>query len=77
MGELDTKNGLRQLSEALLFLHRDAKLYHRFVDPCNVYITKDGDWKLGGLYYAVQVHSCALPFIHICMMYVSRRIGGS
>ena len=43
------------MSEALIFCHRDAKLYHRFVDPSNIYVTPSGDWKLGGFYFCTQV----------------------
>ncbi len=45
--QIDAKNGLRQVGEALSFLHAQAKMYHCAVEPHHVYLTPSGDWKLG------------------------------
>ncbi|ETO21674.1 hypothetical protein RFI_15528, partial [Reticulomyxa filosa] len=47
-GDLEIKLGLSELCEAVLFLHRDAHMIHGFINPCNIYITESGDWKLFG-----------------------------
>ena len=54
IGELEVKNGIRQLTETLNFLHNHARMYHCSIEPFNILITKTGDWKLGGFYFATN-----------------------
>jgi len=54
--ELDIKTGLGGLGETIMFLHRDAKMYHLFVDPATVYVTPKGQWKLFGFYFLKRVN---------------------
>eukprot|EP01083_Nonionella_stella_P082386 227402_1 len=51
-GALQIRSGLAQLCDATLFMHNDAHMAHAFIDPCNVYITEAGDWKLFGFEFA-------------------------
>jgi serine/threonine protein kinase len=51
MNDLDVRNGLRQIGEALEFLHGN-RLYHRCVTPATMYVMPNGDFKLGGFYFA-------------------------
>ena len=46
--EVEVKYGLLQLAEALSFLHTDVKMIHGNLTPFNVYINKDGAWKVAG-----------------------------
>jgi SCY1-like protein 2 len=57
LSDLDIMNGIRLVAGALQFCHREAKTYHRYIDPVNIYITPTGDWKLGGFYFSAQVES--------------------
>ncbi|KAI0244773.1 Protein kinase domain-containing protein ppk32, partial [Massospora cicadina] len=45
---LEIQKGLLQLTKALQFCHNDAKLVHGNVTPSALFITPEGDWKLGG-----------------------------
>jgi SCY1-like protein 2 len=55
LGAIDIKNGLRQVGEALSFLHQQAKTYHAAVDPHHIFVTPQGDWKLAGMYFSSTV----------------------
>ena len=44
----DAKLGLYEISEGLTFLHQTCGIIHRDLSPENLYITKKGDWKIGG-----------------------------
>ena len=46
--EVEVKYGLLQLAEALMFLHADVKMIHGNLTPFNIYINKDGAWKVAG-----------------------------
>ena len=48
-GDLEIKCLLLELMEALNFLHSTAKTIHMNLSPENIYITKDGKLRLGGL----------------------------
>ncbi|KAJ2723104.1 Protein kinase domain-containing protein ppk32 [Coemansia sp. Benny D115] len=48
LDEMAVQHGLLQLSEALVFLHRDARLVHGNLVPGSVLIDARGDWKLAG-----------------------------
>lgn len=52
LSELDVKNGIRQISECLLFLHTQARMYHCGVEPLNIFLTPQGEWRLGGFYFS-------------------------
>lgn len=44
--------GLHQIVETLSFLHNQAKLIHLNLTPENIYFTKSGEWKIGGLHFS-------------------------
>jgi len=48
-GLLDIKLIILQLMESLHFLHNNAKRVHLMISPENIYLTKDGKVKLGGM----------------------------
>lgn len=50
--DIEYKYGLLQLTEALLFLHYNAKLIHRNVCPTSVIINRKGTWKLAGFEFS-------------------------
>eukprot|EP00922_Rhytidocystis_sp_ex-Travisia-forbesii_P043156 GHVS01064461.1.p1 GENE.GHVS01064461.1~~GHVS01064461.1.p1 ORF type:complete len:965 (-),score=138.48 GHVS01064461.1:245-3139(-) len=52
---LEKKCGLLDIAEAIAFLHQDAKLVHRNVNPNSVFITTQGKWLLGGMSYSVPI----------------------
>jgi len=56
-GDLEIKCLMLELMEALNFLHGAAKTVHNALAPENVYITKEGKLRLGGLYFPVQFSS--------------------
>eukprot|EP00750_Incisomonas_marina_P027886 INCI6258.1.p1 GENE.INCI6258.1~~INCI6258.1.p1 ORF type:complete len:562 (-),score=89.90 INCI6258.1:2571-4256(-) len=41
--------GLSQILRALAFLNMDCSMVHGLVCPDSIFVTPDGDWKLGGL----------------------------
>ena len=45
---MEVKYGLLQLSEALSFLHSDVKMIHGNLTPSNVFVNRDGAWKVAG-----------------------------
>ncbi|CAD7958230.1 unnamed protein product [Amoebophrya sp. A120] len=51
---LEMKCGLLDLAEAIRFLHQDAKTAHLGVQPCNIFVSEQGRWFLGGFSYAQQ-----------------------
>ncbi|KAI6244118.1 Protein kinase domain-containing protein [Aphelenchoides fujianensis] len=51
--EIEIRHGLFQLSEALTFLHNDAKLLHSNVSSQAVLINTKGAWKLSGFEFCV------------------------
>jgi SCY1-like protein 2 len=52
-GELEIKCIILELLEGLNFLHSTAKTIHNNLAPENVYVTKNGKVKLGGLNFAM------------------------
>ncbi|KAL9955264.1 hypothetical protein ACROYT_G036562 [Oculina patagonica] len=44
--------GLYQLVEGLTFLHNDAKILQASLAPENIVITKNGQWKIAGLFFS-------------------------
>ncbi|MFH4975121.1 hypothetical protein AB6A40_001830 [Gnathostoma spinigerum] len=57
--DLELRHGLFQLSEALAFLHVDARMLHRNVCPESVIVNEKGSWKLAGFDFATQGISSA------------------
>ncbi|GJP63136.1 hypothetical protein CLOP_g20211 [Closterium sp. NIES-67] len=53
LGQLEIKHGLMQLAETLSFIHRNANIIHRGINPETVFITKNGGWKLAGFGFSV------------------------
>jgi len=51
-GDLEIKCLSLELLEAMNFLHNNAKMMHMGLAPEHIYITKDGQLKLGGLNFA-------------------------
>ena len=49
--ELSLKISFTQLCETVLFIHNNVKMVHGFVNPCNIYITPNNDWKLFGFQF--------------------------
>lgn len=54
---MEIKTGLLQLCEALAFLHADARLLHRNINPNAVVINKEGGWKLLGFEYCAPANT--------------------
>eukprot|EP00834_Sanchytrium_tribonematis_P003295 NODE_123_length_17687_cov_0.732261.p1 type:complete len:723 gc:universal NODE_123_length_17687_cov_0.732261:8311-10479(+) len=52
LSEVEKLNGMKQLSTAIQFLHENAKIIHNCINPYNIYITNDMQWKLAGFYFA-------------------------
>ncbi|CAD5229126.1 unnamed protein product [Bursaphelenchus okinawaensis] len=51
---IEVEHGLFQLSEALTFLHNDAKILHRNLCPNSVIINAKGAWKLAGFDFCIN-----------------------
>ncbi|GMT04731.1 hypothetical protein PENTCL1PPCAC_26905 [Pristionchus entomophagus] len=52
--DVEIRHGLLQISEALAFLHIDARMLHRNVCPESILINDRGAWKLGGFDFTIQ-----------------------
>ena len=52
--DVEIKYGLLQISEGLVFLHKDAKILHRNLSPENIIINRNGIWKITGFDFSVQ-----------------------
>ncbi|CAJ0584374.1 unnamed protein product, partial [Mesorhabditis spiculigera] len=46
--DIEIRIGLKQVAEALSFLHVDAKMMHRNVSPASIILNEKGDFKLAG-----------------------------
>ena len=51
-GELEIKCLMLEMMEGLGFLHNTAKTIHSNIAPENIYLTKDGKVKLGGMNFS-------------------------
>jgi SCY1-like protein 2 len=47
------KLGLLCVTEALNFLHTQAKLVHLGISPENIFLTSKNEWKLGGFTFSL------------------------
>ncbi|EDO42744.1 predicted protein, partial [Nematostella vectensis] len=52
MYDVERVYGLYQLVEGLMFLHNDAKILQGNLSPENIVITKNGQWKIAGLFFS-------------------------
>ena len=52
LDEVEIQCGLLQIAKGLDFLHSDAKMIHLGVAPENIYINKNGEWKIGGFSFS-------------------------
>lgn len=52
--DIEIKYGLLQVSEGLLFLHKDAKILHRNICPENIIVNRNGIWKIAGFDFSVS-----------------------
>lgn len=52
---LEVKSGILDIAEALHFLHADAQLVHLNVNSDSVFLTPQGQWRLGGLGFALEL----------------------
>ncbi|XP_031557688.1 SCY1-like protein 2 [Actinia tenebrosa] len=52
MYDVERVYGLYQLVEGLTFLHNDAKILQGSLNPEHVVITKNGQWKISGLFFS-------------------------
>jgi serine/threonine protein kinase len=53
MSELEKKHGLLQLCETLTFIHDNARVLHRAINPSSVFITSGGAWKFACFGFAL------------------------
>ncbi|OQR83042.1 N-terminal kinase-like protein [Achlya hypogyna] len=54
--------GLRSILSALKFLNNDVKLIHGRLNPSSIFVTKGGEWKLGGFELTGEANMNA-PFV--------------
>ena len=50
--ELEFKIHLTEIIQALTFFHNDVKTIHLGIAPHNIFVTKQGKWKLGGMVFS-------------------------
>ena len=68
--EVDLKCLVLELMECINFLHGNAKTIHMNLSPENIYVTKEGKIKLGGLNF-IQAFTTAEP-ISVHFDYLTR-----
>eukprot|EP00899_Mesostigma_viride_P000779 jgi/Mesvir1/10701/Mv13789-RA.1 len=61
MSHLETKHGFTQMAETLQFLHVDAKIIHRSINPQTIIITSSGSWKLSNLCFSTPPPTFLAP----------------
>ncbi|XP_055339833.1 N-terminal kinase-like protein [Paramacrobiotus metropolitanus] len=62
--------GLFQIAKALSFLNETANLAHHNVSVNSVFVSKAGEWKLGGLDYVTPAESDSAPSLNSLKNYV-------
>eukprot|EP00127_Corallochytrium_limacisporum_P000625 Clim_evm24s22 gene=Clim_evmTU24s22 len=50
--DVSLRYGLAKVAESLRFLHTNAHIVHRNIQPGSLFITPSGDWKIAGLAHA-------------------------
>ena len=66
--DVEIKYGLLQISEALAFLHTDAKLLHHNICPEVIMVSKKGAWKLAGFDFCIQpINANDFPLKFTCI----------
>ncbi len=50
--------GLQQITSAISWLNNECKIVHGNLTPTSIFITKGGDWKLGGFDLAAPAGAC-------------------
>lgn len=56
--------GLRSILMALQFINVDCKLLHGRLTPQSIFVTKGGDWKLGGFELTAEITSDGPSYIY-------------
>ncbi|KAH7491915.1 putative inactive serine/threonine-protein kinase scy1 [Phytophthora ramorum] len=56
--------GLRSILQALQFINVDCKLLHGRLAPQSIFVTKGGDWKLGGFELTAEVTTDGPSYIY-------------
>ncbi|POM62504.1 N-terminal kinase-like protein, partial [Phytophthora palmivora] len=56
--------GLRSILRALQFINVDCKLLHGRLTPQSIFVTKGGDWKLGGFELTAEITSDGPSYIY-------------
>ncbi|KAK6590172.1 Ser Thr kinase [Cryptosporidium xiaoi] len=60
---IDCISGLYEVTNAVKFLHDDAKLLHGNINPFNIYVNYEGSWKLGGFENAIPLSEASNSYI--------------
>lgn len=55
--------GLHSILKALVFLHEKAFASHNNVCIASIYVTKDGNWKLGGMEYLCRFQDMSSDYM--------------
>ncbi|VDN06984.1 unnamed protein product [Thelazia callipaeda] len=68
LSPIEIHSGLTHILSALIFLHNKAYICHNNVCPYSIYVTSDGQWKLGGFECAQKLvnskHWVQTDFVH-------------
>ncbi|CAI4221585.1 unnamed protein product [Auanema sp. JU1783] len=59
---IEIQSGLSQIREVLIFLHEKARVCHNNISPASIFVTPNGDWKLGGFEFAQSLDETRAPF---------------
>lgn len=57
ISDIEIQYGLAQILEALIFLKKESCICHLNLSPSSIFISRSGDWKLGGFEFAVYCGS--------------------
>jgi SCY1-like protein 2 len=52
VGDAQIKIMMMQLVEAVQFIHQNANIIHRNIEPTSIYMTSEGKWKICGFNFA-------------------------
>lgn len=56
--------GLHSVLKALCFLHEKAKASHNNVCAASIYVSRDGNWKLGGFEYLCKLQEVTVDYLN-------------